>query len=146
MKKKVVGLLLAGTMLFGTMLNVNAANTSDDYFRFKVNRSTGSYLRGDIEVRDKYNSTPVYFRIKEAPTIVTRAKVYGNRGTSNTFYNETIGGYAKLYLGVDMTVRSWIYENGGTKALGKLKSGEDKTGTIYGCWSPDSTQRYRSAN
>lgn len=140
----VLTILASGNLAFAA-----DGNTADTDITSYTLSSTEKYT----DCRSKNNDTPLYMYYTSGRQDAVRVSAYGaysRSASSKYFYNETrynskSVSYVYVPINVKSSIRSLIYENGyGYAALG-IRSLVNKTDTITGVWSPDSTKVYTVA-
>lgn len=141
--KKAACMLMACTIMLTPAVSVQAATGNVTNSNFK---GTTSFT---VNPREKRNSTKVYVHITKAPTKYINIRVLGSRNTASSWYDEAKGITVKVTKGIESSITNYAYENRGannTYVSVKLKVSTDKSGTIEGKWSPDSTKNYTIVN
>ncbi|MBQ7248082.1 MAG: hypothetical protein IJS22_08340 [Lachnospiraceae bacterium] len=127
--------LLLGSVLSNSLLIASASST-DSYFSFAV----GGDLANRTLFRTKDNSTPVYVKLDNGPSLVLFDVVASNLVSQNSGT-----GVAHMSPGTQRLIHTHVYENG--HAICALMSRNNPySGTASGYWSPDSVGTYPFAN
>lgn len=152
MKKKLVALLMAGTMAMTLPIggSVKAANTTDTPIDFSISALN---FNQTTDAREKTNTTPVYLYLtymEDNSTVQVRA--LGVAGTkSENLTNKGLTGKhidaVTCRVNVQYSIHNYIKES----AYGKAKLAFKSNNAIFaekikGVWSPDSTKSYTHAS
>ncbi len=159
LKKMAVG-IVSFVIVIGMMIPTMASNTSDTYISsFSVPLSTAFIVYHSP--REKQDSTPLYIELTslvygsikaqargmtytawmsgETPSTLNTANQTAN-GDGNAVYNVT------LSVGIDYSVRSFIYEYGYAYATWGFKGYNiTQPEVVSGWWSPDSSYTHHLA-
>ena len=143
MKKKFLAFCMAVTMVSSMAIPVNAANTGDTEYWFKI---TAAYQK--TEAREKTNTTKVYTYYTEGPAKLAFQTWASVNDNNNSGTNATVGGTVYLRKGVRYSITNKIKEWGYSYAYLRVNSA-DESGlgmSAYGVWSPDSSRNYTVSN
>lgn len=151
MKKKIVALLMAGTMAMTLPIstNVTAANTTDTAINFDVNALNFNKTTGK---REKQNTTPIYIHVtslEDRSSVRVRALGVAGANSENLTNNGTSlkrVSYVTCKLKTKYSIHNDIKEKGyGYAKLGFQSLNTINSERVKGVWSPDSTKTYTHA-
>lgn len=141
MRKRFIVLALMAAMLCPALLMPSYAmavgNVSNTEYEFFFNKLGGMDY---TTARQKWDSTPCYLRVTTTSLYPMYFYVDGARSWNGYWSNQTMGGRKTVYGTGHFSIHTTVYENGYAWARLRSEATASGSNSIWGCWSPDSTE------